>query len=80
MKCARLWFDADVYYIFCMRAEILSALAEQAIGNHAVPVSDASPPVSVTMRVELIGHFKPCMTEIYLHSVARMADCMATHP
>ena len=20
-----------------------------------------------TMRVELIGHFKPCMTEIYLH-------------
>jgi len=20
-----------------------------------------------TMRVELIGHFKPCVTEIYLH-------------
>ena len=27
-----------------------------------------------TMRVELIGHFKPCTTEIYLHIDARMAD------
>ena len=27
-----------------------------------------------TMRAELIGHFKACMTEIYLHIVARMAD------
>ena len=27
-----------------------------------------------TMRAELIGHFKPCITEIYLHIVARMAD------
>ena len=27
-----------------------------------------------TMRVELIDHFKPCMTEIYLHIDARMAD------
>ena len=26
------------------------------------------------MRVELIGHFKPCMTEIYLHIVARMTE------
>ena len=32
------------------------------------------------MRVQLIGHFEPCMTEIYLHIVARMADYMATHP
>ena len=32
------------------------------------------------MRVELIGLFKPCMTEIYLHIVARMADYIATHP
>ena len=22
---------------------------------------------ATTMRVQLIGHFKPCMTEIYLH-------------
>ena len=33
-----------------------------------------------TMRAELIGHFKPCMTEIYLHIVARMADYIHTHP
>ena len=32
------------------------------------------------MRVDIIDHFKPCMTEIYLHIVARMADYMATHP
>jgi len=33
-----------------------------------------------TMRVQLIGHFEPCMTDIYLHIDARMADYMATHP
>ena len=33
-----------------------------------------------TMRVELIGQFKPCMTEIYLHVDARMADYIHTHP
>ena len=32
------------------------------------------------MRVDLIGHFKPCMTEIYLHIDARMADYIRTHP
>ena len=32
------------------------------------------------MRAELIGHFKACMTEIYLHTVARMADYIRTHP
>ena len=31
------------------------------------------------MRAELIGQFKPCMTDIYLHIDARMADYMATH-
>ena len=28
-----------------------------------------------TMRAELIGHFEPCMTEIYLH-----IDYIRTHP
>ena len=28
----------------------------------------------IRVRVQLIGHFKPCTTEIYLHIVARMAD------
>ena len=32
-----------------------------------------------TMRAELIGHFKACMTEIYLHIDARMADYIRTH-
>ena len=32
------------------------------------------------MRVELMGHFKPCMTDIYLHIDARMADYIRTHP
>ena len=30
------------------------------------------------MRAELIGHFKPCMTDIYLHIDARMADYIRT--
>ena len=33
-----------------------------------------------TMRAELIGHIEPCMTEIYLHIDARMADYIRTHP
>ena len=33
-----------------------------------------------TMRVELIGHFQPCMTDIFLHIDARMADYIRTHP
>ena len=33
-----------------------------------------------TMRAELIDHFEPCMTEIYLHIDARMADYIRTHP
>ena len=37
-------------------------------------------PSLTTMRAELIGHFKPCMTEIYLHIDARMADYIRTHP
>eukprot|EP01048_Picozoa_sp_COSAG05_P000400 COSAG05_NODE_11_length_38500_cov_831.349861_9_plen_37_part_00 len=32
------------------------------------------------MRAELIGHFQPCTTDIYLHIDARMADYIRTHP
>ena len=35
---------------------------------------------SRTMRVDIIGHFEPCMTEIYLHIDARVADYIRTHP
>ena len=34
----------------------------------------------IRVRVQLIDHFKPCMTEICLHIVARMADYMDTRP
>eukprot|EP01048_Picozoa_sp_COSAG05_P019906 COSAG05_NODE_3244_length_2213_cov_40.222751_2_plen_48_part_00 len=34
----------------------------------------------IRVRVHLIGHLQTCMTEIYLHIVARMADYMDTHP
>ena len=32
------------------------------------------------MRAKLIGHFEPCMTEIYLDIDARRADYIRTHP
>ena len=32
------------------------------------------------MRADIIGYFKPCMTDIYLHIDARMADYIGTHP
>ena len=51
---------------------------EQA-GEHIVR-SGVRYSVVRTMRVELIGHLKSCMTEIYLHIVARMADYIRTHP
>ena len=35
---------------------------------------------ALRVRGELIGRLQPCMTEIYLHIVARMADYIATHP
>ena len=38
----------------------------------------ANPPT--TVRAELIGYFEPCMTEIYLHIDARMADYIRMHP
>ena len=37
-------------------------------------------PAAYTMRAELIGHFEPCMTDIYQHIDARMADYIRTHP
>ena len=36
--------------------------------------------LDLRVRVHIIGHLQPCMTDIYLHIVARMADYMDTHP
>ena len=33
-------------------------------GGLCAPLASPSPP---TMRADIIGHFKPCMTDIYLH-------------
>ena len=32
------------------------------------------------MRAELIGHFQPCMTDIYLQIDAHMDDYIRAHP
>ena len=57
------------------------ALAE-LIGARHREVETRGPGLShhhCTMRAKLIGHFKACMTEIYLHIDARMADYIRTH-
>ena len=56
-----------------MGAGRVQTYATAAPPDHREEVG-ALPRTPCTMRVELIGHFKPCMTEIYLHIVARMAD------
>ena len=48
------------------------------VENPQIEVSPAVP--RATMRAELIGHFKPCMTDIYLYIDARVADYIHTHP
>ena len=50
-------------------------VAEPASGPGYCPICFCS-----TMRAELIGHFKACMTDIYLHIYARMANYIRTHP
>ena len=53
------------------------------LDQHGRDLLCVRPPASlcpVTMRAELIGHFKACMTEIYLHIDARVADYIRTHP
>ena len=51
-------------YTVPKRARAAQVRAKRSSSHQAEP----------TMRAELIGHFEPCMTEIYLHIDARMAD------
>ena len=60
----------DLHLLLASEQVLLSAVGHPAVGLRLV----------CTMRAELIGHFKPCMTEIYLHIDARMADYIHTHP
>ena len=48
-----------------------------AHGEH--PATRAALARVTTMRAELIGHLKACMTEIYLHIDARVADYIRRH-
>ena len=48
--------------------------ALQSLDRGASPALRSAP----TMRADIIGHFKPCITEIYLHIDARMADYIRT--
>eukprot|EP01048_Picozoa_sp_COSAG05_P021269 COSAG05_NODE_3863_length_1801_cov_2.178613_3_plen_154_part_00 len=57
----------------CTQATVAAALQAQ---QHCIQVRTRR----LTMRAESIGHFQPCMTEIYLHIDARMADYIRTHP
>ena len=52
-----------------MPPPLLSELLQEAIRVQIVENNGGA-----QVRVQLIGHFKPCMTDIYLHIVARMAD------
>ena len=48
--------------------------------RHAAQVRPRSDHTMYTMRADIIGHFKPCMNDIYIHIDARMADHIRTHP
>ena len=52
-----------------------AAFAALCVDRRAQPSRDQP----ATVRVDTIGHFKPCMTDIYLHIDARMADYIRTH-
>ena len=54
--------------------------ADEDIADSVAFINSVPSVTITTMRVELIGQFKPCMTDIYLHTDARMADYIRTHP
>ena len=58
--------------------------SEAAEAHHPLDLKEPLYPLThcplSTMRAELIGHFKACMTEIYLHIDARVVDYIHTHP
>eukprot|EP01048_Picozoa_sp_COSAG05_P018417 COSAG05_NODE_2688_length_2769_cov_4.603371_4_plen_163_part_00 len=46
----------------------------------AVILADTLLQVLITMRADIVGDFEPCVTDIYLHIDARMADYIRTRP
>ena len=61
------------------REKVLRAALQLAATRlrYAAEIDPESWPLQV--RVAIIGHFNPCMTDIYLHIDARMADYIRTH-
>ena len=69
--------DVQTEAVFESRVDSLT----KEIGRRGLAVvPEAVPPAAHTVRAELIGHYQPCMTDIYLHIDARMADYIRTHP
>ena len=68
--------DVQTEAVFESRLDSLT----KEIGRRGLAVvPEAVPPAAHTVRAELIGHYQPCMTDIYLHIDARMADYIRTH-
>ena len=55
-------------------------LSDSAVSMPQKPILQLAIAFSRTMRAELILHFEACMTDIYLHIDARMANYIRTHP
>ena len=55
-------------------------LNERRSSSPPHPVFATHAHIHLRVRAEIIGHSKACMTEIYLHIDARMADYIRAHP
>ena len=71
-KCARGWLVASTRGSRCAQmSDAFAARHRHRAGECQgirVQVAPPQPSALYTMRAELIGHFKPCMTEIDLHT------------
>eukprot|EP01048_Picozoa_sp_COSAG05_P001642 COSAG05_NODE_57_length_23291_cov_75.862668_2_plen_118_part_00 len=73
--CARYsGFNGTVGAICLHQNPIEATSAGIVMGDDMTHVRAPCCASPATMRADIIGHFKPCMTDIYLHIDARMAD------
>ena len=73
-------FVSETPIIIALLVSSQGFAVSSSTGTSACRSADIELSLDHTMRVELIGHFEPCMTEIYLYIDARMADYIRTHP
>ena len=74
------WYGCECISVYDSRTDAAGAGADDDDDDGRRRCDCSSCPPDIRVRVQLIGHLFPCMTEIYLHIVAHMADYMATHP